>query len=73
MIYKWEGCFCYYIDSLSDDIVSRLKDMCRKNIMEKMDSFIWYPVEEIEDLEYDEIHEHYRYELKIKFGRYKDE
>ncbi len=30
MMYKWERCFCYYIDSLSDDIVSMLKDMCRK-------------------------------------------
>ena len=25
------------------------------------------------DLEYDEVNKHYRYELKIKFGRYKDE
>ena len=73
MIYKWERCFCYYIDSLSDDIVSMLKDMCRKNIMEEMDSSIWYPIEETEDLEYDEVNKSYGYELKIKFGRYKDE
>lgn len=26
MMYKWKRCFCYYIDSLSDDIVSMLKE-----------------------------------------------
>ena len=30
-------------------------------------------VEETEDLEYDEVNKRYGYELKIKFGRYKDE
>ena len=31
MMYKWERCFCYYIDSLSDDIVSMLKEYAKNS------------------------------------------
>ena len=72
-MYKWLASQVCYRKWYDEDAVSFIKTRCRQEILNSIDLDIWSIVDEIEDLSYNDEAEYYKYVLRIKFSRYRDE